>query len=106
MWPTEALRSLVHSVHGFTRLVLQVLQGVTVICPHCGKEFRRSRVLTKREHRLMACLGEGMSFREIAKELGNREAAARVAAYRIYRMLGVHNRIQALRVYEKQAKEV
>lgn len=51
--------------------------------------------LTRREIKIMALLGEGLSNKEIARRLDAKEATVKVQIHRLMRKLGVANRTQA-----------
>ncbi len=53
--------------------------------------------LTARERRVLACLGDGMSNREIAGILNLREVTVKLHVRALFRKLGVNNRTKAVR---------
>ncbi len=61
-----------------------------------GAECDREEVLSKREREVLALLADGLSNREIARELFISEVTVKVHLRHIYKKLGVRNRTEAV----------
>lgn len=62
--------------------------------------------LTEREREVLACLVQGSRGREIADHLDLSENTVRSHTNRIFRKLGVHNRLEALRIARQSGFEL
>lgn len=98
----DAMLDAIRAVHsGESVLSPQVTR--TVIDAFVSKSTRREDVpdgpdidaLTAREREVFACLGEGLSNRQIATRLGIGENTAKTHVARVLHKLGLQSRIQA-----------
>jgi DNA-binding CsgD family transcriptional regulator len=63
-------------------------------------------LLTERERDVLACLSEGWSGPEIAEHLDMAVGTVRTHISRIFRKLGVHSRLEAVRIARESELEV
>ena len=60
---------------------------------HAARGFE---LLSKREEDVVRCVAEGLTNREIAKELGLRENTVKNYLFRIFDKLGISNRVELI----------
>jgi DNA-binding NarL/FixJ family response regulator len=96
---TETVR-LVHDGHGIypSRLLATVLDGMRHDIAEARRPTGRLSALTEREVEVLRALVEGLSARDIADHLDVAVNTVRTHTHRIFRKLGVHGRLEAVRI--------
>ena len=96
---TETVR-LVHDGHGIypSRLLATVLDGMRHDVAEARRPTGRLSALTEREVEVLRALVEGLSARDIADHLDVAVNTVRTHTHRIFRKLGVHGRLEAVRI--------
>lgn len=96
---TEAVR-LVHEGHGVypTRVLAAVLDGLRHDIAEARRPSGRLSALTEREIEVLRALVEGLSARDIADQLDVAVNTVRTHTHRVFRKLGVHGRLEAVRI--------
>ena len=96
---TETVR-LVHDGHGIypSRLLATVLDGLRHDVAEARRPTGRLSALTEREVEVLRALVEGLSARDIADHLDVAVNTVRTHTHRIFRKLGVHGRLEAVRI--------
>jgi two-component system, NarL family, response regulator LiaR len=96
---TETVR-LVHDGHGVypSRLLATVLDGMRHDVAEARRPTGRLSALTEREVEVLRALVEGLSARDIADHLDVAVNTVRTHTHRIFRKLGVHGRLEAVRI--------
>jgi DNA-binding CsgD family transcriptional regulator len=61
--------------------------------------LRKRGALTPRQREILALVASGLSTPDVAKELGIAPGTVKAHLTAIYRVIGVHNRVQATRYY-------
>jgi DNA-binding NarL/FixJ family response regulator len=96
---TEAVR-LVHEGHGIypSRLLAAVLDGLRDDIAEARRPTGRLSALTEREIEVLRALVDGLSARDVADHLDVAVNTVRTHTHRIFRKLGVHGRLEAVRI--------
>ncbi|MEJ2862350.1 helix-turn-helix transcriptional regulator [Actinomycetospora flava] len=96
---TEAVR-LVHAGHGVypSRLLGAVLDGLRGDIAEARRPTGRLSALTEREVDVLRALVDGLSARDVADHLDVAVNTVRTHTHRIFRKLGVHGRLEAVRI--------
>ncbi|MDD7927250.1 response regulator transcription factor, partial [Actinomycetospora chibensis] len=91
---------LVHDGHGVypSRLLATVLDGLRHDVAEARRPTGRLSALTEREVEVLRALVEGLSARDIADHLDVAVNTVRTHTHRIFRKLGVHGRLEAVRI--------
>ncbi|GAA4914989.1 hypothetical protein GCM10023204_21460 [Actinomycetospora succinea] len=96
---TDAVR-LVHAGHGVypSRLLAAVLDGLRHDIAEARRPTGRLSALTEREVEVLRALVDGLSARDVADHLDVAVNTVRTHTHRIFRKLGVHGRLEAVRI--------
>lgn len=96
---TDAVR-LVHQGHGIypSRLLASVLDGLRHDIAEARRPTGRLSGLTDREVEVLRALVDGLSARDVADHLDVAVNTVRTHTHRIFRKLGVHGRLEAVRI--------
>ena len=96
---TAAVR-LVHEGHGVypSRVLAAVLDGLRDDIAEARRPTGRLSALTEREVEVLRALVDGLSARDVADHLDVAVNTVRTHTHRIFRKLGVHGRLEAVRI--------
>jgi len=96
---TETVR-LVHEGHGIypSRILGAVLDGLRGDIAEARRPTGRLSALTEREVEVLRALVDGLSARDAADHLDVAVNTVRTHTHRIFRKLGVHGRLEAVRI--------
>ncbi|MDD7940862.1 response regulator transcription factor [Actinomycetospora lutea] len=96
---TETVR-LVHEGHGVypSRVLAAVLDGLRADIAEARRPTGRLSALTEREVEVLRALVDGLSARDVADHLDVAVNTVRTHTHRIFRKLGVHGRLEAVRI--------